>query len=43
MRNFIIQEYFGVELEIVWYTIKNDLLMFKENIKKLLQKILSTL
>ncbi|OIP85250.1 hypothetical protein AUK04_01350 [Candidatus Roizmanbacteria bacterium CG2_30_33_16] len=43
MRNFIIHEYFGVDLEIVWDTIKDDLPMFKENIKKLLQKILSTL
>ena len=43
MRNFIIHEYFGVDLEIVWDTIKDDLPMFKENIKKLLQKILLTL
>jgi uncharacterized protein with HEPN domain len=39
MRNFIIHEYFGVDLKIVWATIKEDLPTFKENIKKLLQKI----
>lgn len=38
MRNFIIHEYFGVDLHIVWDTIKEDLPIFKENIKKLLQK-----
>jgi len=38
MRNFIIHEYFGVDLNIVWDTIKEDLPTFKENIKKLLQK-----
>jgi len=39
MRNFIIHEYFGVDLKIVWVTIKDDLPTFRENIKKLLQKI----
>ena len=39
MRNFIIHEYFGVDLKIVWTTIKEDLPAFKENIEKLLQKI----
>ncbi len=38
MRNFIIHEYFGVDLNIVWDTIKEDLPTFKESIKKLLQK-----
>ena len=41
MRNFIIHEYFGVDLKIVWTTIKEDLPTFKENIKKLLQKTTS--
>ncbi|EKE15242.1 MAG: hypothetical protein ACD_12C00109G0004 [uncultured bacterium] len=41
MRNFIIHEYFGVDLKIVWVTIKDDLPTFKENIKKLLQKVIS--
>lgn len=38
MRNFIIHEYFGVDLNIVWDTIKEDLPTFKENIKKLIEK-----
>jgi uncharacterized protein with HEPN domain len=38
MRNFIIHEYFGVDLNIVWDTIKEDLPTFKENVIKLLQK-----
>lgn len=36
MRNFIIHEYFGVDLEIVWETIKKDLPLFKSEIEKLL-------
>lgn len=40
MRNFIIHEYFGVDLKIVWTTIKEDLPTFKENIYKLLQKVI---
>lgn len=36
MRNFIIHEYFGVDLEIVWETIKKDLPLFKLEIEKLL-------
>lgn len=36
MRNFIIHEYFGVDLEIVWETIKKDLPLFKQEIEKLL-------
>lgn len=36
MRNFIIHEYFGVDLEIVWETIKKDLPLFKEEIERLL-------
>lgn len=39
MRNFIIHEYFGVDLKIVWETIKKDLPKFKTNIKKLLKSI----
>lgn len=36
MRDFIIHEYFGVDLEIVWETIKKDLPPFKKEIEKLL-------
>ncbi|KKP65304.1 MAG: hypothetical protein UR68_C0049G0001 [Candidatus Roizmanbacteria bacterium GW2011_GWA2_35_19] len=42
MRNFIIHEYFGVDLKIVWDTIKEDLPSFKENIKKLLKDLSPT-
>jgi len=38
MRNFIIHEYFGVDLNIVWDTIKEDLPTFKNNIERLLQR-----
>lgn len=38
MRNFIIHEYFEVDLAIVWDTIKEDLPAFKQTIKKLLKK-----
>lgn len=36
MRNFIIHEYFGVDLELVWETIKKDLPILKKEIEKLL-------
>ncbi len=33
MRNKMIHEYFGVDLEIVWKTIKDDMIEFKKKIK----------
>lgn len=42
MRNFIIHEYFGVDLKIVWDTIKKDLSGFRESIKNLLKKLNKT-
>jgi uncharacterized protein with HEPN domain len=36
MRNKIIHEYFGVDLEIIWETIQKDLPHFKNAIKELL-------
>lgn len=36
MRNFLIHEYFGVDLGIVWETIKKDLPSFKKGIKDLI-------
>jgi len=36
MRNFLIHEYFGVDLVIVWETIKKDLPYFKKEIEGLL-------
>jgi len=38
MRNFIIHEYFGVDLKIVWDTITEDISSFKKLIEDLLKK-----
>lgn len=38
MRNKVLHEYFGVDLEILWQTIQEDLPGLKEQIKSLLQK-----
>ncbi len=35
MRNKIIHEYFGVDLEIIWKTIQEDLPHFKKALKKI--------
>lgn len=35
MRNKVIHEYFGVDEEILWKTIKDDLPVFKDDILKL--------
>ncbi|KKT75661.1 MAG: hypothetical protein UX31_C0016G0002 [Candidatus Nomurabacteria bacterium GW2011_GWA1_46_11] len=34
-RNKLIHEYFGVDLDLVWNIIQNDLPLFKEQIKKM--------
>jgi uncharacterized protein with HEPN domain len=39
MRDKLIHEYFGVNLELVWVTIKNKLPEFKKQILKILKKI----
>lgn len=36
MRNLIIHEYFGVDLEEIWNTIVNDIPTFKETILKMI-------
>lgn len=38
-RNIFVHEYFGVKLERVWDTIKQDLPRFKEQIEKLLKEL----
>jgi uncharacterized protein with HEPN domain len=38
MRDVLVHEYFGVDLEIVWKTIKDDLPILKEKIKKILNE-----
>lgn len=35
MRNKVVHEYFGVDEEILWETIKNDLPVFKKQISKI--------
>jgi len=39
MRDKLIHEYFGVDLELVWVTIKNKLPEFKNQILKILEEI----
>jgi uncharacterized protein with HEPN domain len=35
MRNFLIHEYFGVRVEIIWTTIKKDIPLLKNQIEKI--------
>ena len=35
MRNKVIHEYFGIDEEILWKTIKEELPIFKDQIKKI--------
>ena len=37
LRNIVAHEYFGVDLEIIWKTIEEDIPTLKRQIKKLLQ------
>ena len=36
LRNILIHEYFGVDFEVVWNVLQNDLPEFKQNIKKII-------
>lgn len=36
LRNVVAHEYFGVDLEIIWKTIEEDILTLKKTIKKIL-------
>ena len=36
MRNKLIHEYFGVDLELVWSVVQNDLPPFKEQVEELI-------
>ena len=40
MRNKIVHEYFGVDADILWETVKKDLPAFKEQVLKLSKEIL---
>lgn len=39
MRNRVIHEYFGVDLEILWKTVTEDLDFLEEKVKKIIQKL----
>lgn len=39
MRDKLIHEYFGVDLELVWETIKKELPKLKDQILKILQEL----
>jgi uncharacterized protein with HEPN domain len=39
MRNKVTHEYFGVDEDILWKTIKEDLPVFKKQISKILQSL----
>lgn len=38
MRNFLIHEYFGVSIHLVWNTVKKDIPKLKKQIEKLIQE-----
>lgn len=39
MRNKLIHEYFGVDLNFVWRTVQNDLPVLKKQVKKILNDL----
>ncbi|MEW6654531.1 MAG: DUF86 domain-containing protein [Bacteroidota bacterium] len=39
MRNILIHDYFGVNIQVVWETAQNDLPPLKEKIQKLIQDL----
>ena len=39
MRDKLIHHYFGVDLELVWRTVKNDLPTLKKDIKNMLNNL----
>lgn len=41
MRDFLIHEYFGVDIELVWNTLKKDLPVLKKQISEIIKKISS--
>ncbi|PIU56096.1 MAG: hypothetical protein COS87_03260 [Chloroflexi bacterium CG07_land_8_20_14_0_80_45_17] len=38
LRNRIIHEYFGVDLKIIWYIVKEELLTLKKQMERILEK-----
>ena len=39
LRNVLIHEYFGTDVELVWRTVKNDLPVFKRHIEEILSGV----
>ncbi|MGE0087118.1 MAG: DUF86 domain-containing protein [Desulfococcaceae bacterium] len=37
MRNVLVHQYFGIDLNMVWDTVTTDIPILKENIKKILE------
>ena len=38
MRNFLVHEYFEIDMEVVWNTIENDIPKLKAEISKILKE-----
>jgi len=39
VRNFVIHQYFGVELSDIWSTVMNDIPLLKKQIQKIIEDI----
>lgn len=39
MRNVLVHEYFGIDLDTIWRTIEHDLPLFEQSIRNLLTKL----
>ena len=39
MRDILIHEYFGVDVDMVWNTVKNDLPLFKQQVEDILTNL----
>mgnify|MGYP001163233411 FL=1 len=39
MRNILVHDYFAVNLDVLWDTIKNNIPVFKRQIVKILQEL----
>jgi uncharacterized protein with HEPN domain len=39
MRDKLIHDYFGVDIDTVWLTVKKDIPQFKEEIKRIIEKL----
>ncbi|QDH77911.1 DUF86 domain-containing protein [Echinicola soli] len=39
MRNFMVHEYFGLQLDTIWDVVINDIPLLKKQIKKIIQDL----